>query len=160
MQCINKLRNLIRPLSAAPGLAVFVVGYVAILRLAIFCWLVLRAIPGRESAASIEQPSDFLPELACHAILLLLGYLGLYTVPVAITITLPLVAFAYRDNARSNRQDWLFGLTSLTALAAAVALLLVAAVFTLARVAIADWQPLHLYSRHWRLSAEWRVGRF
>jgi hypothetical protein len=76
----------------------------------------------------------------CHAILLLLGYLDLYTVPIAIIITVPLVAFAYRDAAAlfattrlaiadwyapRNAQAWLFGLAVATALAAAVALLLV-----------------------------------
>ena len=76
----------------------------------------------------------------CQAILLLLGYLDLYTVPVAITITLPLVAFAYRDAAtsfyatrlaianwyaRRRARDLLFGLAEATALAAGVALLLV-----------------------------------
>jgi hypothetical protein len=76
----------------------------------------------------------------CQATLLLLGYLGLYTVPVAIAITLPLVVFAYRDiasscsaarvgianwYARRDAQTWLFGLAVATGLAAAVALLLV-----------------------------------
>src|SRR5262249_54502828 len=75
-----------------------------------------------------------------QAALLLLGYLSLYTVPVAIAITLPLVVFAYRDAAgscsgaglgianwyaRRNAQAWLFGVAFATALAAAVALLLV-----------------------------------
>jgi hypothetical protein len=75
-----------------------------------------------------------------HAVLLLLGYLGLYTIPVAIAITLPLVAFAYHDAAaalsatrlsiahwctRRSLQDWAFGLIAMIALAAAAALLLV-----------------------------------
>ena len=104
--------------------------------LACVAWRSLKTVAGIDRLAM----GFFAGTGVCHAVLLLLGYLDLYKVSIAIGVTLPLVAFAYRDAAASfnaarvalggwyahrDTQSLLFAFAFATAMAAASALLLV-----------------------------------